>query len=71
MLVKSKAILLENVLGIAVVMDEVLDELKKALPDYEVCVRILDPFLASNFTWALFDLLCSSFIEQCHHHDSL
>lgn len=50
MLVKSKAILLENVLGIAVVMDEVLDELKKALPDYEVCVRILDPFLASNFT---------------------
>ena len=44
-----KVILLENVLGIAAVMDEVLDELANALPNYEMCHRILDPFLVSNF----------------------
>lgn len=59
-----KVIILENVLGIAAVMDEVLSELEQALPNYEMCHRILDPFLASNFIWALFDMI------TCNHNSS-
>ena len=43
--VSSKAIILENVLGIATVMDDVLGELRSALPDYSLEHRILDPIL--------------------------
>lgn len=52
--------LLENVLGIKPVLPEVLDHLRKMLPQYEIMIRIVDPFFGLKRLVAVY---CSSSIN--------
>lgn len=48
-----QAAVLENVLGIAAIMDDVLSLLQEALPGYRIEYHILDPTLV--FHWLIDD----------------